>query len=163
MKWRLLIFASQLCACLRKTTLKWNCPIATNYKLWVQSKFLTLLNHCIPRSRLSRYSAACKRAAMLLIFLWTCWKSGVVLEINFKFLNLLQMFFAELLGLQKILFEVLVKWERVRREAKKLDFFFLCCEVLVEADVVSRMHAAFSDRVDISGVTRYTSEKSPKH
>lgn len=71
-------------------------------------------------------------------------------------------FFAELLGLQKILFEVLVKWERVRREAKKLDFFFLCCEVLVEADVVSRMHAAFSDRVDISGATRYFSEKLPK-
>ena len=78
----------------------------------------------VPRSRLSRYSAACKRAAMLLIFLWTCWKSGVVLEINFKFLNLLQMFFfAELLGLQKILFEVLVIM-RVRREAKKLHFFF---------------------------------------
>ena len=73
------------------------------------------------------------------------------------------MFFAELLGLQKILFEVLVnERERVRREAKKLHFFFLCCEVLVEADVVSRMHAAFSDRVDISGVTGYSSEKLPK-
>ena len=71
------------------------------------------------------------------------------------------MFLRNCWGLQKILFEVLVIM-RVRREAKKLHFFFLFSEVLVEADVVSRMHAAFSDRVDISGVTRCSSEKWPK-
>ena len=49
--------------------------------------------------------------------------------------------------LQKSVFLV----KRWSREAKEVA---LRCEVVVEAGVVSRMHAAFSDRVDISKDSR---------
>ena len=48
--------------------------------------------------------------------LWTCWKSGVVLEINFKFLNFLQMCFCRIVGSSKNTFWSFGKWERELEE-----------------------------------------------
>ena len=94
-----------------------NFEILTNFNSdWDEIKFLTLQITLCMYVYLVHASRDIRRLVKGLqccsFLLWTCWKSGVVLEINFKFLNFLQMCFCRIVGSSKNTFWSFGKWER---------------------------------------------------